>query len=140
MPSASRILRALAESDEPKFEWQTSATFGVMPNRRMRNAACSVASAIWRASGSFCTWVSVKNSGPLSLITTDMADTALTCGSMPMMSMTCLSLPLYLPTMPHSMASASPRLTISAATTVPRERTMALAAGGLTPRRAMMRR
>ncbi len=92
--SACAILRALAVSCEPKLEWLISATFGLMPNRRRRKAACSADSAICSAVGSTCTCVSVKKKGPFEVITADSADSDFTAGSSPSTSSTCLSLPL----------------------------------------------
>jgi hypothetical protein len=50
--SARRILLALPESREPKFECDTSAALGVMPKRRISWAAMMVVSAISSALGS----------------------------------------------------------------------------------------
>ncbi len=49
--SARCILRAEAICAEPKFDCDSSATFGVMPKRRISSAASSVISAICSASG-----------------------------------------------------------------------------------------
>ena len=60
-------------------------------------------------------------------------------GSTPMMSRMLSRCASKRPTSPHSMASASPRCTISAAITVLERRTVALAASTDTPLRAIRR-
>ena len=57
----SRILIADGRFDDPKFEGDSSATFGTKPMRRITSAAVIVISQSWSAVGSSLMCVSTRN-------------------------------------------------------------------------------
>ena len=86
LSSSSRTLRIFSAPGVwwlPKFECDSNAIRGSIPNSFNRYDACSVASAICSAVGSSCTWVSRKNHTPWLLITPVIAEVDCTPGSSP---------------------------------------------------------
>ena len=135
MASASRIFRDEGVSRLPKLLWLISATLGSSPKPRTSAAARIAVSAIRAALGSKLTLVSAMNSAPPSSTRAWTAEASLICGRSPITSTMWRRWSEKRPTGPASIASASPRASITAAIAVRRVRSASRAVWGETPLR-----
>ena len=134
---AARMRRAAGRLELPKIECDRKATLGGRPKRRTSADAITAMSHSACASGSSLTKVSVMNSVCSSSVSAFIAARVCTPGLQPMTRRTWSRWASKRPTRPQTMASASPRLSISAAMSVFDRRTAALATSGVTPSRAI---